>query len=281
MTNAFDNRIIKVGLELEGGMQYFQDLSIVATGSKFTSSLDALCEVQIFNLTREQRNFILTQASYIRQPRPLPIRMSLDVGRESYGTFRLYDGYVYSALATQPPDIGILLSSLANNAQTSQFKGQTQSAKANFRTICQQVATENGKTLDFQATDKIIENWQSSSSLRDSIKSLHDLANVNVDADSDIMAVWDVGAPRKGEIRVINQTNGMVGIPEITEWGVRVKMMIDNSIKLGALVRVESDTNPAVNGEYTVSKIDFQIANRQQPFWYVLECYLFTNAKRT
>lgn len=276
MTSAFDNRVIKVGIEINGNQLTFEGLNIFARGTKWTSSLMSACEVRIYNLTQEQRKFILTQASPIARPPALltPINLTLDVGRESYGTFRLFAGQVFAGGATQPPDIGILLNSLTNNYQLSMTQNYQQSSIATLRTISQQVADAMNPplALEFTATDKQIENFSYTGSPQGMIAKLNEMGGVIAHIDNATLVVTDADKPRGNIVRLLNQTNGMVGIPQPTASGCIVKMMIDNSIQIGGEVQVESIINPGVNGNYIVRQMDFDIASRETPFWYTLQC---------
>lgn len=276
MTQAFDKRIVEVGLEFEkDNITTFSELGIIASGTKYASPTQALCTARIFNMTRDQRNFLLEKTSFIRKPdyTPQPIKMTLDVGRESYGTFRLFEGFVYAGQASQPPDIGITLTSYGNSAMSALVFGLNQSGTVSLKTICGQVAEYNQVTLDFQATDKNIDNFTFSGSPSRMIAKIEECGNYEAYIDNRRLIVKDVGIPLKDEaIRIISASTGMVGIPEVNEWGVRVKMMIDNSIKLGSPVEIESEFNPAANGKYYPYKIDFQVANRENPFYYILDC---------
>ena len=60
----------------------------------------------------------------------------------------------------------------------------------------------------------------------------------------------------------------MIGIPVVTERGVYVKMLLDNTVSVGGSITVKSDINPAANGTYTITKLMFEIANRDTPFYY-------------
>jgi hypothetical protein len=63
----------------------------------------------------------------------------------------------------------------------------------------------------------------------------------------------------------------MVGIPEITEQGIKVKYLLDNVSRLGGGLRISSDIYPAVNGLYIIYKLGFEISNRDTPFYYIAE----------
>ena len=63
----------------------------------------------------------------------------------------------------------------------------------------------------------------------------------------------------------------MIGIPEFTEQGVKVKFLVDNQTKLGGGIEIRSVQYPATNGQYSIYKLGFQIASREQPFYYIAE----------
>lgn len=273
MTSAFDKRIVRVGIEIEGEMTYFEGLDIRARGRQFLSSIPGQCEFVISNLTREQRNFLLTHATPL-YPNRKTVRTTLEVGRESYGTFLLYEGHSFACAATQPPDIGIILQSLTKNLETGIVKGYYQSGIRSLRTICQAVADsfQPPLTLEFHAKDKPIDNYSFTGSARHQIDLLNQMGGIQAAEYKGKLIVVDAEKAAPGEPRLINQDTGMVGIPQVTDTGVLVQMMIDNSIELAKSVTIESKINPAANGTFKVCQIHFEVANRDKPFYYSLFC---------
>ena len=102
MNNEFDPRLIKVGIDFgNNDVTYFQDLYITASGVKYASPTANQCQITIFNLNKEHKNYILSKASpFQRVGDRTVIKITLDVGRKSYGTFRLFEGDVISCLST-------------------------------------------------------------------------------------------------------------------------------------------------------------------------------------
>lgn len=274
MTAAFDQRIIKVGLQFDDGVVTFEDLAIQARGRKFASSCMNECEARIFNLTKQQQNYVLTKASPLAQPgkERTPINLTLDVGRQSYGTFRLFEGYVFQCGATQPPDIGITLRSLTSNFLTGVIAGSAQPDNTLLSVIAAGVAKSNSLTLEFKATDKQINNWSVSGSVLQQVNMLGQVGGVDAFVDNNTLVVLDSNKSRTEGPRLINASTGMVGIPQVTDSGVLVRMMVDNSIELGGSVTIESALNPAANGTYKVVQLNFDVATRDQPFFYTLVC---------
>lgn len=264
---AFDARIINLGIELEQGITTFNDLFISAKGSLFGNGSLSECEVIIYNLTREQQNYLITQTSPFNNNRTAKL-LTLDVGRQSYGTFRLYQGNVIAAGLSQPPDIGIVLRGLTGAFLLGNTVGVNQPALSKLSSVAQSVAQSTGTTLNFQATDKNINNYSYSGGLFGQIDDLAECGDYDVFCDNDTLVVKDKGKPLPGASIAINSGTGMVGIPEVNEFGINVKVMINPAIKLGGSITVNSALNPAANGTFTVYKIDFEVANRETPFWY-------------
>lgn len=271
MADAFDPRIVKVGIDFgDGQITTFEGLNINITGQQFFSTISNTCEVRIYNLTREQREFILTNASPFKQPRT-PVNITVDVGRQSYGTFRIYEGNVIECQSSQPPDIGILMHSLTGNFLRGDINNFQQSAITPLNVIVAQVGQILGANVINEATDKQVDNFSFTGSATALIKEIEDLG-VDVTLTNGTLIVKNRGVALGGEVRPISAATGMVGVPEIMPNGVRVKLMIDNSITIGKQVMIDSKINPAANGTYWISTLTFEIANREEPFWYVAEC---------
>lgn len=282
MATAFDQRIVRVGIEIDGKISTFEGLDIRSRGRKFASSLPAQCDITISNLTREQRNFILTHATPLivkgkgtaPGPQRTPVEVTLDVGRESYGAFRLYEGNSFACGATQPPDIGIVLQSLTQNINAALAGAWTQSGVRPLSVISKAVADSMNPplALDFQATDKNIDNYSFTGAALSQVEKLNQMGGTQSWIDNKKLVVVDSDKPIKGATRLINLSTGMIGVPQVTDTGVLVRVLVDNSIQVGCSVEIQSKINPAVNGTFKVCRMEWDIANRREPFYYNLFC---------
>lgn len=274
MTSAFDQRIARLGIEINGEFLNLEGLDIRASGIKYFSPSSSQCTVRISNLTKEHRNYIVTKASPIifSNASRQAINMTLDVGRESYGTFRLFQGGVLAMNVTQPPDIGIILESLTNNYAISLINMNSYGPTVSFRTLAQKVADQNRLALNFRARNINVENYSFTGALAKQMEKLQQIGAVNVASDGETLTVLDTDQfIDEGNI-LLNLDTGMVGVPQPCEQGVIVKTLIFGSIKQGSKVTIDSQINPAVNGEYKVMQIHFDVANRDTPFFYTLVC---------
>lgn len=270
---AFDKRIVRVGLEIDGDFLQFEDLDIRIQGQKFGSPIANQCTIRISNLTRNQRNYILTRASPIllRKQQRNPVFVTVDVGRESYGTFRLFEGTVYTSTVTPPPDIGIVLRSLTQSEASGLIQSNSQGAVTQLRDIAQSIADQSGLILEFKATPKQIANYSFSGAISKQIEKLQQVGDIRAFVDNKTLVVMDKGTYRGTEKFLISKETGMVGVPQASESGVIVQTLINPSYQIGSGVEIQSMVNPSVNGsDYNIAQMHFDIANRDTPFFYTL-----------
>lgn len=271
MTTIFDDRIIQVDIQFPDGALTFEGLSIYITGQKFLSAMQNTCQCKILNLTKEQRNYILSRTSPLNI-NLTPVPMSIRVGRKSYGTFVLFNGYISMSKSTQPPDIGVILTSLTNNFEIGNILSDTQSVSTSMQTIAQNIANNNNLTLDFQATDKQISNFSYNGSVAYQVNELNDFGGIIAFLNNKVLTVLDAGKANNKGSRLVSVATGMVGIPEFTHAGIIVRMMIDNTVQLGNMITIQSEMLPAANADYIIQKITFDAASRDQQFYYILDC---------
>lgn len=269
MVAAFDPRIVKVSLQLAGELLVFTDLNIYASGQMLITPEPGHCDCHIFNLTRQQKNNLISQASPFKRN---SIPMTIDVGRESYGTFRLFDGNVFAGVSSQPPDIGITLSSLVNYVGMGNVTSNSHAPLTLLSKIAQAVATINKLQLKFEATDKQIDCFSFTGAAAKLVDEIAMAGGVDVWVQNGQLIVKDAKVPLKGDVVIISAATGMIGIPEVTVFGARVKVMMNSAIRLGGAVQIISDVNPAANAVYNAIRINFEVSNRDQPFWYIIDC---------
>lgn len=274
MSAAFDPRIVRVGIELENDIVFFEGLDIRVFGEIFNGSTSSSCTIRISNLTTDKRNEILFKSSpIIGGTGRTPSRVLLDIGRESYGTFRLFDGTVYTSTVTMPPDIGITLVSLVNNIATSIIDTNSQAPLVQLEELCRSIATQNGLALEFNATPKMIANYSFTGAIGRQIEKLQMLGDIRCAVDNRTLIVMDKNGWRGNEKLLISMETGMVGVPQASESGVIVRVLAAPSYQIGKRVEVVSKINPSVNGkEYRIDKIAYEIASRDNPFYYTMRC---------
>jgi hypothetical protein len=269
MTNQLDPRIVKVSIEVNGRINTYDQILIKATGTKYANALQNEAQITITNLDKVTQDYILTETSPFNQNRT-PKVLKLYAGRESYGSTLIFSGNIVSATVSQPPDVTISLKCLTGNYVKGTILARNKPGIATLQDIAKGISQDINTILNFQATNKNISNYTFNGSALDQVRLLGS-AGSTAFVDDDILVVKDVGVPIRGAVRELSSATGMIGIPEITEQGIRVKYLLDNISRLGGGLDIVSTVYPAVNGSYIIYKLGFEISNRETPFYYIAE----------
>lgn len=268
---SIDQRIVRVGIEINGQLRVYENLFVTASGTKFANPLQNECEIQIANLAKDVRDFLLTETSPFNANKT-PKRIIIDAGRVSTGTFRLYEGDITECIASQPPDIALTI-----KAKTGQFsKGKVvavaQAPQVALSRIAKEISDSLSLSLVFEAKDKNISNYSFTGGALKQVEKLSDAGHVNAYVDDKNLVVKDYNVPLAGVVHTLSAETGMIGIPETTEQGVKVKYLLDPKTKLGGQLIVQSQINKALSGDYVIYKLGFDISSRDTAFYWIAEC---------
>lgn len=277
MPNELDPRIIRVSFEVSGKIKtYSSPFYIQATGTKYANSLQNECNVIIANLDRATQDYILTETTPYNRNNTVK-SITVEAGRQSHGTSIIYTGNIIYSSLSQPPDVGITLKCLTGNFLKTQVVGVNQSGQASTQQIAASIANLTGLVLRYEATTKNVANYNFSGSGINQIALLNSIGGINAYQDDGVLVVKDAGVPLKNSLKIVSAKTGMIGIPEFTEQGIKVKFLLDNRVVIGGLIRIESDIYPAANGEYIIYKLSFEICTRDTPFYYIAEAQRIRN----
>jgi hypothetical protein len=269
---AIDNRVIKVSITIEGKINTFSGLAITAQGSKYAGSTQNSCTIKIANLKKSHRDFLSTEGTPFKRLAASPRQfVILEAGRESTGVSKVFEGDIVLVTLAQPPDIWTTIKCLTTQFQKGNIISTSEPAVSKLSIICQKAANDMGLSLNFLADDKDIANYGYTGSASKQINKIAQLADVDVYVDDNILVVKNKNSPLSQGSRVISEETGMVGIPEFTDFGVNVRFLFDTKVNVGDVIRVVSKLVPAADGEYIIYKLNFDLANRAQNFYYIAE----------
>lgn len=273
--NAVDQRIIRVGVEVSGEIRWYEGsgnfgLAIDVRGSKVVSDTQNTCDVTLTNLSRDVRNYILTETSPFNKNRT-PKKLIVEAGRVSTGTARLFVGNITKSSPTQPPDIGLDLTAQTGAFKKGELVARSGAAKEKLSSLAGKVAQDLEAKLTFEAQDKFIANYSFSGASLRQVNALAEAGTVDAYLDDETLVVKDRNKPLRNRVKVIDATTGMIGVPEATERGVSVQILYDLETELGQKIDLTSELNPALNGSYTIYKLDFDLASRDLPWYWNIE----------
>lgn len=265
-----DPRLLRLGIEINGQLRFYEDLSITASGTKFANPNQGECTITVTNLQRQVRDFILTEGSPFNRNRT-PKTVTIEAGRVSTGYSLVYTGNIFRSSVSQPPDQVVTIRALAGQFQKANIVANNLPGVVPLSRIAQRVATDLGYRLDFQATDRTLSDYAFTGSATQQVTKLDELPGINAFIDLNTLYIKNDTAPLSGRLRVLSPRTGLIGIPEVTEQGVKVTMLYDNQTVIGGAIDLESDLYPALNGRYVIYKLLFQLANRDTPFYLTAE----------
>ena len=268
----FDDRLVTLTIKIGNDTYTFdQEYYIAATGIIFTGGLFGQSTIKIDNISKQVLDTLITKTTVWR-PNRTTANVSLSIGRASYGTFEIFNGGAIASNPSQPPNIGMIIQSNTLSTILGQPNAFTAGSMTTIKSLCQSLAQSFNVPLVYEATSQQqVGNYHFVGPLSKQIMKINDLGIVKVSYVNSQIVVTDLGAARKLPVVQVDTDHGLIGVPEVTEKGVRVKVLITNEIKLGSPVTVTSTVNPAANGNFTIFKLGYEIASRDTPFYYVLD----------
>lgn len=276
MAAELDPRLLRISVEINGQLKSYEDLDMTASGTKFANANQNECEVKITNLDKTTRDYLLTETSPFNKNKTRKI-LRVEAGRVSTGYSLVFQGDITNAVGAQPPDITLTLKAATGDFAKGQIVSRSQAGVVPLRNVAARVAQDLGLSLAFQATPKQVSNYSFTGSAAKQVGQIGQLARVNAYVDDGALVVKDWNTPIADRVSEVNLDTGMIGIPEFTETGIKVKLLFDNQTVLGGALRVTSRLNPAANGLYTVAKLGFELASRDTPFYYIAEAVRASN----
>lgn len=270
MTAAIDPRRLRVTVTIGDKATAYEGFAMVCSGTKCANASENSAEVRILDLAQETRDRLLTECSPFNSNKQRK-RMRIEAGRVSTGLSLIFEGDIVTSAAGQPPDPAISLKSQTGAHDRCQTVSRCIKA-CSHRGLAEQIADEMGLSLDYSATDKRISNYSHAGDRLTEVAKLGKAGGVRAYVDDGHLVVTDTDAARPGQARVLDVDSGLVGIPEWTEHGVKVRYLVDSTSRLGGQLILRSKLNPAVNGAWRIAKLGFELASRDTPWYYLAEC---------
>lgn len=268
----FDPRILTVEIEFEDGSRvYSSPMNIQISGSKTIASAQNTCTICISNMKKEERDYVMSNCNQSLASSYKVRRVRVMAGRESKGSWKVFNGDIVGASVSQAPDVTITLRAQTNARDKTQWWAFSKTGPVTLETLVQDTASILGLSYKIDPKvdkGKIIPSYTFNGVVTAMIVRISELANVRCYVDDDTLVVTDWAAGLSNTIVEINKDSGMIGIPEFTEYGIRVKTLADRNIVLGGAIRLSSIMVPVMNADYVITRLDYDLTSREQAFYY-------------
>ena len=247
-------------------------IAISVQGTKFANANQGECTISLTNLSRTQRDYLLTEGSPFVNDNRNNKTIRVRVGRVSTGLSLLYEGGIFRTQVSQPPDQTVTIRCLTKQFEKGIITSQSFSGTVPLREIATQIATSINAGLQFEATDQMISNFSFTGSTTKLVDKLNEVNGIQAYVDTRTLIVIDKEKTLTGVFKTLTPETGLIGMPQPTEQGVKVTMLYENHIRNGALLRLTSDLYPIYSGDYKIYKLSYDLANRDTPFYLIAEC---------
>lgn len=268
-------RIVRVGIEVSGNIQVYEDLDISVRGTKTANPIQNTCEITVSNLAKATRNYLLTETSPFNANRT-PKRVFVEVGRrgvpgDAGWVSRIFVGEIVATSPSQPPDIGLTFKAKTGNFSKGLVVSRSGRAQQSLSSLAAQVADDLGLALDFHATDRQVANYSFTGAALKQVEALERSGHVDAYVDDDTLVVKDANRPLPARSHKLSPESGLIGAPEATERGVRATFFLDEDTVLGGALSLTSPLTPSLDGEYTIYGLEFVAQSRGQAFYWIAQ----------
>lgn len=274
-----DKRLMRVIITVDGSSTQYDTvgddgLAMKASITKSSDPKQNKGEVTIEGLRREERERVLMRISPWRKDKKMA-RLEIQAGRESWGLRTLFVGDITGASITQPPDIQLRMTATTGQNLRTTASPVSAPATHNLQQVAEDIAKRGGLNLhvsDKAPLTKTVTNWRSDSGCQQQIEELSRASGCDVSIDDSELVIKPRGQHKAGSTSVvISRDSGMVGIPELSESGLKVKCLLDPAFSVGCRYRVESELHPGATGWYVADSISWELATHDTAWYVALE----------
>ena len=204
------------------------------------------CQMRMYGLPLSLMNDLATLGRLPMAGRNNTVTVS--AGDDQAGMAVAFVGTVQTAFAdfAGMPEVGFHLVahsggfSALNAAPPSSYRGSVSAA-----VIIQNIANQMGRAFENNGVAVQLSNPYLPGTLRDQLQAAVDAAGIEHEDDGRVIAIWPRGGSRRGLVPLISPDTGMIGYPSFTTGGVIVKTLFNPAIRVGSLIKVESQLKPA------------------------------------
>lgn len=273
--NTFPQRRVIVEFQTkDGNLKRVEGVNVKFSIRQMCYAFGGQAQIQIANLSMDDITYLTTYLSPFLSPQARK-KVILYCGYDD-NVAKIFEGDIWTAQPSKNgADIWLNIKAMKGFFNSSTITSKTiKGTQIPLKEVCQQVAKWNSMPLDFQATvSKTLDTFAFTGSLTDAVRKLNDTADILAFEENGTLKVIDRKDPKiKGGIRELSEESGMIGFPHLDHFGATIKMLMDNTVKLGTTVKLKSKLCPSANGQYWVYTATHTGSLREQQFYTELKC---------
>lgn len=228
--------------------------------------------ITVYNLNREDMGFLSTCAAKWKEQKSLIqlyVGYSYDEPEKEDKIRCIFSGWITQASPEGYPDLALNIKGLTGKEW---WGNRIDISKANTSIIdlIDYTSSVTGYPVNINAKvrktnvllNKKLENFTYSGTswgLLDKIQEMigggfmPNKDSVFLSTYNDQTFVWTNEESSTGNILLVNEKTGMIGVPEATTLGVNVTVLLNTGVNIGDKIKLESKRMPILNGLYTIS----------------------------
>lgn len=257
--------------------EYNQDFTLHVTVKKDMLAISNVATIEIMNMNDQDRAALVGEFTARRARKnltpfiPVEIRIgrASDTGSELPN--RIFVGCICTTNMTNPPNINVQIQCATNQNDRAQLSAVNYPKTGTFENLVNWSAGQLGLTPIYDVdggprTVRVQPKIYNVAALPVMLQAMY-RKDIAVYIDDDKLIVKSIFKALNGPVIDVNVNTGLIGVPAMTEWGVRFMTLADVAVKIGGAVKLTSIMNPALNGTYVVTSVEYTLESRGNS-WY-------------
>lgn len=272
------HRKIIVEFKTPAGDKRLDGIEVKFSVDRLMSAIMNKASIEICNLAQEDIEYLTAYTSQFVEIEKRK-RIRIFAGYEEDGVSLIFDGDIVEALPTNPPDRWLRIKALSGYYSNKEPVSRTLAGDVNIAQVCKDAADLLGVGLNYEASSqKMISDFAFTGDKRKILKDINELGGITAYTEDEMLVVVDDAQPRKTlPVRYISENSGMIGVPKPDAIGIELSVLLDNSLKIGQQIYVDSTIFPSASGVYYIYELNHTGDLRGQEFYTKIKARRFNS----
>ena len=242
----FDRVLYVEFVTASGEIKRLEGIDVKFSIHKYMGVVMNEANIELYNLAKEDVEYLTTFTSqFIAYEKRKRIRIF--GGYKNTSVALLFDGDITEAIPSTPPDICLRCKAMTGHYGNSTIISKSITQPIAVKDMLKQASGWIGKEIkDFTTTDKKINGFYYTGAATQLIGQINNIPNITCYEDDEAICVVDSKSPNiDKEIRKINSSSGMIGIPQPDALGIKVNILLPKLSLIPDNLGRKSKENPS------------------------------------